>query len=167
MSFAGALSTREPASAPVRAACGCSTRAMRAGNQTSPETSMRRHIFDIPKGSARNATWLLGAALTLLSLRAALAQDFPTRPLRMVVPYAAGGPTDVRARLLAQKMGELLGQQVLVENRPGANTFIGTRAVAEAPADGYTLLVHSSSLTLGPLTFKNPGYRVEDFVAVA
>jgi tripartite-type tricarboxylate transporter receptor subunit TctC len=115
----------------------------------------------------RYSTILLGAALALLALRPALAQDFPTRPVRMIVPYAAGGPTDVRARLVAQKMSELLGQQVIVENRPGGNTFLGTRAVAEAPADGYTLLVHSSSLTLGPLTFKNPGYKVEDFSVLA
>lgn len=95
------------------------------------------------------------------------AQEFPTKPIRIIVPYAAGGPTDVRARLVAQKLGEFVGQQVIVENRPGGNTFLGTRAAADAAPDGYTLLVHSSSLTLGPLTFKSPGYRVEDFTPLA
>jgi tripartite-type tricarboxylate transporter receptor subunit TctC len=107
------------------------------------------------------------AAAAIAASLGAQAQEYPTKPIRMIVPYAAGGPTDVRARLLAQKMSELLGQQIIVESRPGANTFLGTRAVAQADPDGYTLLVHSSSLTLGPLTFKNPGYKVEDFAVVA
>ena len=97
----------------------------------------------------------------------ATAQEFPTKPIRMIVPYAAGGPTDVRARLVADKMGQFLGQPVIVEARPGGNTFIGTRVVAEAPADGYTILIHSSSLTLGPLTFKNPGYTADQFAVFA
>lgn len=109
----------------------------------------------------------IAAIATFALALPAAAQEFPTKPIRMIVPYAAGGPTDVRARLLAQKMSEFLGQQVIVESRPGANTFLGTRAVAQAEPDGYTLLVHSSSLTLGPLTFRNPGYKVEDFAVIA
>jgi tripartite-type tricarboxylate transporter receptor subunit TctC len=78
--------------------------------------------------------------LALLPLQAA-AQDWPTKPVRMVVPYAAGGLPDTMARLVGQKMGEALGQNVLVENRPGAGGISGTELVVKSPADGYTLLI--------------------------
>src|SRR5262245_33182942 len=68
------------------------------------------------------------------------ADDFPTRPIRIIVPQAAGSGIDLQARVLAQKMGELWGQQGVVENRPGANAIIGTDAVAKAEPDGYTLV---------------------------
>jgi tripartite-type tricarboxylate transporter receptor subunit TctC len=87
----------------------------------------------------RRAALALGAGLSLPGL--AQAQDFPNRPMRMIVPYPPGGASDVIARLLAPQMGELLGQPVVVENRPGGNGRIACELVARAPADGYTLLM--------------------------
>ncbi|HSJ42054.1 MAG TPA: tripartite tricarboxylate transporter substrate-binding protein, partial [Xanthobacteraceae bacterium] len=80
--------------------------------------------------------------LALLLLAApALAQNYPTKPIRMIVPYPAGGVADVSARIVAQKLGESLGQQVVIENRAGASGTLGANAVAKAAPDGYTLLL--------------------------
>jgi tripartite-type tricarboxylate transporter receptor subunit TctC len=116
----------------------------------------------------RFAFALAAASFTLFSAAGSvLAQDYPSHPLRLIVPYAAGGPTDVRGRVVAAKLKETLGESVVVENRPGAGTIIGTRAVLSAPADGYTLLMQSSSMAIATLTYKTPGYRMEDFKLVA
>ena len=85
-------------------------------------------------------------ALVLLIFSSASAQDFPSKPVKFIVGFGAGGPTDVIARFIAQDMTETLGQPVLVENKPGANAIIATEYVAQAPADGYTLLFSSLSL---------------------
>ena len=84
--------------------------------------------------------WLAGLALVLAAASAS-SQQFPNKPIRLIVPYPAGGATDVVARLIAERMSEDLGQQIVVENRPGAGTMIGASAVARSPADGYTLLM--------------------------
>lgn len=78
------------------------------------------------------------------------AQQYPTRPIRMIVPFAPGGPTDVIARIVAQRLSESLGQQVVVDNRAGAGGNIGMGLAAHAPADGYTILVVSSSFVVNP-----------------
>ena len=93
------------------------------------------------------------ACLALLATTAlpALAQDFPSKPIRMVVGYAAGGPTDVIARLVAQDLQTALGQTVVVENKTGANGNIATEDVARAPADGYTLIVNTLSHNVNAL----------------
>ena len=112
---------------------------------------------------------LLVAALIALSAAHAAAQDWPARGVRIVVAFAAGGTTDVAARLLAQKLQEDTGQSFIVENRPGASGMVGTEAVARAPADGYTLLMGSSS-TLGSAKFlfkKLPYDPVADFAPVS
>src|SRR5262245_51025239 len=104
---------------------------------------------------------ILVLALLWLGATAAVAQTYPSRTVRMVVPQSAGGVTDVIARAVAQKLGEMWGQQIVVENKPGANYQIGTAAVAKADPDGYTLLVTSEAYTINPLRYSNPTYRSE------
>jgi len=86
------------------------------------------------------------------------AQSYPSKAIRIVVPLAAGGPGDVLARAVGQKLGDSLGQPVVIDNRPGANTNIGNEAVAKAPPDGYTLLLTASTLTINPSLYANLGY---------
>jgi len=88
----------------------------------------------------------------------ASAQDYPNRPLRMIVPFAAGGPTDVIARVVAQKMTEGMGQQVVVDNRAGAGGNIGMGLAATAAPDGYTVIVVSSSFVVNPGLYKSIPY---------
>ncbi len=96
---------------------------------------------------------LSNACLVLLAATAlpALAQDYPSKPIRMIVGYAAGGPTDVIARLVAQDLQAALGQSVVVENKAGANGNIATEDVARAPADGYTVIVNTLSHNVNAL----------------
>lgn len=99
---------------------------------------------------------------------AALGQAFPSKPVRMVVPYAAGGATDVLARPIAQKLSEQLGQPVVVENRPGANATIGADAVAKSAPDGHTFFLGSIVHYMVPLFTKNVPYDpVKDFTPIA
>ena len=112
-------------------------------------------------------------ALTSSSLFAAVAssaqgQDWPERPLRIVVPFAAGAGTDAVARLMAQKLGDILGQSVVVENRSGASGAIGTQFVAQSPADGYTLLLVAAPFTTVAAALPNAGYDpVTDFSPIS
>ena len=86
---------------------------------------------------------------------AALAQNYPVRPVRLIVPFTSGGGVDIVARALAQKMGEGLGQSIVIDNRAGAGSVIGMELAARAAADGYTLLIASSTLTINPALYKN------------
>ena len=96
------------------------------------------------------------------------AQAFPDRPIKLVVPSPAGGPPDVMARLLSDKMAAILGQPVIVENRGGAGGTIGARSVLAAEPDGYTLLMGSTStLLIAPSIYKNAGYHAGSFAPVA
>ena len=112
--------------------------------------------------------WLaVAGAWCALSLPAA-AQSWPTRPVKIVVPFAVGGPADNYARFLAQRLVDQLGQPFVVENRPGAGAVIGTDVVAKAPADGYTLLLMSNTHTVNETLVPNKPYHLtRDFVAVA
>jgi len=113
---------------------------------------------------------LLAAALCLLPFAApSSAQDYPTRSITMIVPFAPGGPADVLARLVAQKMGDDLGQQVIVDNRPGANTIIGAQVVAKARPDGYTILLAiDGTLVMNPFLYSKLSYDPpRDFAPVA
>jgi tripartite-type tricarboxylate transporter receptor subunit TctC len=111
---------------------------------------------------------LVLAAFLLVPAAPALAQDYPTRPVRMIVPFAAGGPADVYARFLAQRLQEALGQPFVVDDRPGGGSVIGTEAVAKSPADGYTLLVMSNTHTVNESLMPNkPFVLMRDFVGVA
>ena len=100
---------------------------------------------------------------------AAIAQAYPTKPLRLVVPYPPGGSTDQLARAVADRLGQALGQPVIVENKPGANTIIGAETVAKAPPDGYTMFVGSSaSLAVNPLLYEKLPYDPKrDFAGVS
>ncbi|MEY3739459.1 MAG: hypothetical protein RLZZ192_134, partial [Pseudomonadota bacterium] len=96
------------------------------------------------------------------------AQTWPTRPITMVVPFAAGGSTDITARMLAEKLGGILGQNIVVENKTGAGGNIGAAAVARATPDGYTILLHTSTLTANVSLYKNMGFSVQkDLVPVS
>ncbi len=96
------------------------------------------------------------------------AQDYPTRPVKIIVPFAAGGPADVYARFLGQRLQEALGQPFVVEDRPGAGSIIGTDAVAKSAPDGYTLLVMSNTHTVNESLVPNKPYALmRDFVPIA
>ena len=99
---------------------------------------------------------------------AAFAQtNYPAKPVRLVAPFTAGGPVDITARILAQKLTDAWGQQVLVENRTGASGLIGAELVAKSPADGYTLLVNSSIHVIVPSLFPKMGYDpMRDFAPI-
>ncbi len=100
----------------------------------------------------------LGACLAVALATGAWADDYPSRPITLVVPYPAGGGNDVIARIVAEHMSAALGQQIVIENRGGAGGTIATRQVARAAPDGYTLLVATSSLAINPSIYPNVGY---------
>ena len=97
----------------------------------------------------------------------ALAQSYPSKPVRLVVPLAPGGGGDIVARLIAQKISEPLGQTVIVDNRPGGSTIIGTEVVARSAPDGYTLVMATSSHGINPSLYKLPFDPVKDFSGIA
>ena len=109
------------------------------------------------------------AALCLASiLHPALAQDYPARAVKIVVPFAAGGPADIYARFIAQKLQDGLGQPFTIDNKPGGGSVIGTDSVAKSPADGYTLLMMSNTHTVNESLIPNkPFTLMKDFVPVA
>ena len=107
------------------------------------------------------------AAIALSFALAAGAQTYPQKPVRITVPYPPGGTVDLVARHLAQQLGTQVGQQVIVENRAGANGTIGSDFVSKAAPDGYTLLVQASIFVINPLFLKNVPYDVQrDFAPV-
>src|SRR3954465_2889634 len=108
------------------------------------------------------------AALAGVTAAPAFAQDYPSRPITLVVPFAPGGSTSIVARIVADKLSEVLGQQIVVENRPGAGGTVGTRGVAKSPPDGYTLLLgYTGTLAIGPTLYPNAGYDPrKDFAPV-
>jgi tripartite-type tricarboxylate transporter receptor subunit TctC len=113
------------------------------------------------------------ASLAVLALAASLcsaafAQDYPNRPVKIIVPFAAGGPADVYARFLAQRLQEALGQPFVVDDRPGGGSIVGTDAVAKSAPDGYTLLLMSNTHTVNESLIPNkPFVLTRDFVPVA
>ena len=111
--------------------------------------------------------FVVAAAMVLPPL-CATAQDYPTKPVRIVVPFAAGGPADVYARPIGQHLQEVLGQPFIIEDKPGAGSIIGTDAVAKSAPDGYTLLLMSNTHTVNEsLIPTKPFQLMRDFVAVA
>jgi tripartite-type tricarboxylate transporter receptor subunit TctC len=111
-------------------------------------------------------TRLLVAAAALLAFQAT-AQEYPTKPIRVLVPFPPGGAADTMARLYAPPVSKALGQNLVIENRPGANTVIATEVASRAPADGYTMLVMATSFTVNPFAYnKLPYDTLRDFHGV-
>ena len=110
---------------------------------------------------ARLSAGLLAAAFAA----PALAQSYPAKPVRIVVPYPPGGPNDIVARTVGQKLSEQLGQPVIVDNKPGASGNIGAESVAKSPADGYTLLLLTTGHTINPSLYPKLGYDLEKDLA--
>lgn len=112
-------------------------------------------------------TLVLGLSILVQALGAHAQESFPDRPLRVIVPYAPGGPGDTISRAYAGELSKVLNKPVVVDNRPGAGMAIGILAAHSAPATGYTLLFTTDGMVSTMLSLKNPGYRMEDFAAVA
>jgi len=121
-----------------------------------------RRKFIATLGSA--AAWPLATAFALAPAvsRPALAQGWPARPVRIVVPYAPGGSTDTVARITADRLSRIWGQQVVIENKPGAGTNIGAAAVASSDPDGYTIFIGTSSLATSRLLYRSLPYALSD-----
>jgi tripartite-type tricarboxylate transporter receptor subunit TctC len=116
----------------------------------------------------KHAATAVLASLVLLGAGQAAAQEYPTRPVKIIVPFAAGGPADVYGRAVAQRLQEVLKQSFIVENRPGAGSLIGTDAVAKSAPDGYTLLLMSNTHTVNESLFATKPYELmRDFAPVA
>src|SRR6201982_2838013 len=121
----------------------------------------RRHLIALSAASALAPN---------LFVRAARAQkaDFPNKPVRLIVPVAAGGPTDIVARMLAEKLSKMWGQQVVIENKGGAGTNIGNEYVAQSDPDGYTVLFATASLAVNSSLYRSLNYDpIADFAAVS
>jgi tripartite-type tricarboxylate transporter receptor subunit TctC len=112
-------------------------------------------------------TWIIALALCWSAV-SALAQDYPSRPVRIIVPFATGGPADVYARYVWQRLQAALGQPFIIENKPGAGALTGTQEAAQAPADGYTLLMMSNTHTVNETLIPSRPYQLmRDFAPVA
>lgn len=124
-----------------------------------------RNRFAVP---FRRAATAVLASFLLSGAGHALAQEYPSRPVKLIVPFAAGGPADVYGRAVAQRLQEVLKQSFVVENRPGAGSLIGTEAVAKSAPDGYTLLLMSNTHTVNESLFASKPYELmRDFAPVA
>jgi tripartite-type tricarboxylate transporter receptor subunit TctC len=116
----------------------------------------------------RVSSFIVISALWIVAALPAAAQDYPSRPVRVIVPFGAGGPTDVFTRAIAEELNKSLKQAFVMENRPGAGTIIGTDAAAKSPPDGYTLLMMSATQTTTETLVPNKPFKLmRDFVPVA
>src|SRR2546421_7346288 len=133
----------------IRAPSACLTRTS-SGSASARGSEMKKLVF--------------GAALVLaaLAVGTSFSQNYPTKPVRIIAPFAPGGGTDFIARLIAQKLTERLGQQVIVENKPGAGSNLGAECAIKAASDGYTLLLVAGSYTVNPSLYKLSFDPVED-----
>ncbi len=113
------------------------------------------------------ASFVLCAALLGLALSGAIAQDYPKKPIRCIVPFAAGGSPDITARIIGEKLGEILGQPILVENRIGDTGAIATEMTAKGSPDGYTIIIVSTSIAIYSSMAKAPYDLAKDFAYVA
>lgn len=121
----------------------------------------------------RNSVMFAASACAAITAAGAVAtavqaQSYPSKPIRLIVPLVPGGNLDIVARAIAAPMGDAFGQQIVVENRPGASSLVGTQFVAKAPADGYTLLAIANTFATVPSLMRNPGYdALKDFAGVS
>jgi tripartite-type tricarboxylate transporter receptor subunit TctC len=114
------------------------------------------------------ALYLIATSACCIQAHSAWAQQYPSKTVRIIVPFGAGGPADIYARFLGQRLQEPFGQSFVIDNRPGAGSIIGTDAAAKSPADGYTLLLMSNTHTVNEsLVPKKPFTLIKDFVPVA
>src|SRR5512140_3968863 len=108
------------------------------------------------------------AAFALAGMQPVEAADpYPSHPIRLVVGFGAGGPTDIPARFIADKLGDALGQRVIVENKPAAAGMLATRDVLSQPRDGYTLLFCTHFESINAAVYKNPGYKLADVMPIS
>lgn len=133
----------------------------------STSVTRRSWLHSALAASTAFTTAGLGLPLAAQATQAKAAAAYPVRPIKVVVPYPAGGVIDVTARAVTDALAQRWGQPVIVENRPGANGNLGAQAVHQAAADGYTLLIGSTFTVINPLTDKTTRYRTSDFVPVA
>ena len=110
---------------------------------------------------------LVAALAAMLTAGPVLAQGYPNKPIRMIIPFSAGGFSDVVGRVVGQKLSEALGQSVVTDNRPGASGIIGTDILVNAQPDGYTLLLNSFNHVVNPSLMKPPYHPIKDFAAVS
>ena len=119
------------------------------------------------KSSSHSLVALLSAAMAVVSAQAA-AQNYPVKPVRLMVPFVAGGNTDIIARVVTPEMSKALGQQLIIENRAGAGSVVGTEVVAKSPPDGYTLLMVSAAHVINPAMAKKLPYdSIKDFAPIS
>jgi tripartite-type tricarboxylate transporter receptor subunit TctC len=114
-----------------------------------------------------NIRSILVAAVLAVLAGGAAAEDYPVRPIHLIVPYPAGGANDIFARLIGQKLNDSLGKPVVIENRAGASTMIASGFVAKAAPDGYTLLLNNSTLGITTILYKTVPYKLDDFTFIA
>ena len=135
---------------------------------TAPQPPRARHQARSPRLTIGYSFVLACAAALFAAQHLAGAQSFPTRPIRMVVPAAPGGGTDISARVLTDGLGQALGQTVVVDNRAGAGTTLGADIVAKAAADGYTLLISPNSLAINAALYRKLPYNtLRDFAPIS
>ncbi|MBM3344257.1 MAG: tripartite tricarboxylate transporter substrate binding protein [Betaproteobacteria bacterium] len=111
--------------------------------------------------------WLAGTALTVGLVAGAHAQNFPTKPMRLVLPFPPGGPTDMLGRAMAQKLGEQMGQSMVADNRPGAGGNLGIELAAKAPPDGHTIVLAASGLAIAPSLYSKLNYEQKDLAPIS
>ena len=131
-------------------------------------TGFRVHALRACPGMTRRVIATIASAAAILSATPVIAQDtYPNRPVRLVVGFGAGGPTDIPARFIADKLGTLLGQRVIVENKTGAAGMLATRDVLAQPADGYNLLLCTHFELINTALYKNPGFKLSDLAPIS
>src|SRR5476649_1296041 len=133
---------------------------------TSTRSRLLRSAHEERSMTNRIATILAGACFAAMPLSPAHAQGYPTKPVHVIVSFAPGGPVDTVARIVGQRLTEILGQPVIVENRASSTGNLGTQVVAKSAPDGYTILATSSAFAVNVTLSTNAGYEPNDFAPI-